>query len=150
MAGALATSERIRDVADEFGMTLDETPGLVCRCWGTAGQSPPMVPHVQVDVPRTSSSKRASPQSPPRTASSSKRPRLGLEPSAKIGDDDEDGGESSDDEEGEDEEGELVAPFKRRDLSWLTVDDGDPIAKKHFPPAFDQVRGFCNFVVCGC
>ena len=82
-------------------------------------------PHLQVDVPRASSSKRASPQSPPGTSVVSKRPRLTVEPEApararsesedkgdvKGGDEDgdeveEDDGEEEEADEGEEEEGE--------------------------------------------
>jgi hypothetical protein len=113
---------------------------------------PSRTPRLQIEVPRASSLKRASPQSPPGTASSSKRPRLGVGRKVEAeteGDSEErSDSESGEDEDEEDEEDEMpvVAPFRKVDLHWLTVDDGDPIAPKHFPPAHGQVRGLMTLV----
>jgi hypothetical protein len=68
---------------------------------------PSKTPRLHIEVPRASSSKRASPKSPPGTASSSKRPRLGLRREAEARDEeDSEEGSSSDSGEDEDEENE--------------------------------------------
>ena len=138
--------ERSKETPKESGYRLTSSSSMVL----SHVAPPQVVPRLQVNVPRASSSKRASPQSPSREASSSKRPRLGLEQNPKTasesdgdsqGEDSEKDEEEESEEEDDDEDEGAVAPLNKRKFRWLTVDEGSTIAKKHFPPAYDQVRG---------
>ena len=114
----LISAERVPEV---YGLRPRPTPVPRERTGTVAVLShvevPQRPPHLQVDVPRASSSKRASPQSPPGTSAVSKRPRLMVEPEAPAwarGESDEEEGseEGKDDrddkgeEKGEDEDEE--------------------------------------------